>query len=253
MAWGPDFRRLLPGIVLLLLGAALFVLWVLLAFASLFAFFMPELRGAFYLSLDVLVASVALLASGVILVIAGLAGWWRTGEDWGWIGAAVTVQAEGDRMGSVERFGEVAGAVVSTLVLAFFAENQLRGTGFFTQGFGPSEAALFYGTWGFAVSVPLARAAHGRKNSLRPLAALEGALVGATALWLLEVFPFDFSYLASLVPVSLKPAMFWSTNLVGKVVIVLVAFGGLGSMVYNFVVYLAVRSRQRYGGAPHSL
>lgn len=253
MAWGPDFRRLLPGIVLLLLGAALFVLWVLLVFVSFFAFFMPGLRGVFYLSLDILVASVALLASGVILLIAGLAGWWRSGEDWGWIGGAVTVRAEGDRMGAVDRIAEVAGAVVSLLVLAFFAENHLRGTGFFTRGFGSTEAALFYATWGFAVAVLLARAAYGRKNPLRPFAALEGALVGATALWLLEVFPFDFSQLASLLPVSLKPAMFWSTDLVGKVVIVLVAFAGLGSMVYNSVVYLAVRSRQRYGGAAHSL
>ncbi len=253
MDWGPDARRFIPGILLLLAGAALFVLWVLLVFVSFFAFFLPGLRGVFYLSLDILVASVVLLASGVLLVLAGLAGWWRSGEDWGWIGGVVTVQAEGDRLGLLERSWEVAGAAVSVLVLAFFAENGVKGTGFFTRGFGPSEAALFYGTWAFAVAVPLARAVYGRRNALRPFAALEGALVGAVALWFLEGFPFDFSRLPAMVPASLRLAMFWSNDLVGRLIVVLVAFGGLASMVYNLVVYLAVRSRQRYGGTQNSL
>ncbi len=233
-----DFGRLFPGVVVLLVGIAFFVLWLLLVFVSFFAFFVPGLEGLFYVALDVLVVSVVLMGCGGLLMLAGVSGWRQMG------GGAVVAQTEKDRMSPGERAGEVVGLFVSFLVLLFFVENQVRDTGFFTSRFGPTEQALFYGTWLVGAAVGLARAAYGRRNAVRPFDALNGALLAATAYWLFTVFPFDFTHFPDLIPGSVRFLFSWASNEVGYIVIVLAGFGGFVSLLYNTFMYAAVRSRQ---------
>jgi hypothetical protein len=247
-----DFGRLFPGLVILLIGVALFVLWLLLVFVSFFAFFVPELRGIFYLDLDILVASIVLMLSGGLLMLLGFSGWRQMDQRGWWTGGHVTRRVDRDRMKAGERGGEVFGVFISFLFLLFFIENQLRDTGFFTSRFGPVEEALFYGTWLVGAAVSLARAAYGRRNAIRPFDALDGALLAITAFWLLSVFPFDFSHLPDLLPSQVRFALSWVSNPVGEVLMALAGIGGLVSMFYNAVMYAVVRSRQRFGGTPHS-
>ncbi|HVC27702.1 MAG TPA: hypothetical protein VND40_06025 [Nitrososphaerales archaeon] len=235
-----DFGRLFPGLVILLIGVALFILWLLLVFVSFFAFFIPGLGGIFYLALDILVASVVLVGLGALIMLAGVSGWWsRSSVTWGRHGSV----SDRDRLMPGQRGGEVGSAFISFLILLFFIENQVKGTGFFTSRWGTTEQALFYGTWVVGALVSLARAAVGRRNPVRPLDALYGAMLAVTALWLLRVFPFDFAHFPDLLPAAVRPAFFWLTNPVGAIVLVLGAIGGFVSMVYNVVVYAVSRSR----------
>lgn len=229
-----DFGRIFPGLLILLIGVAFFVLWLLLVFVSFFAFFIPGLGGIFYFALDILVASVVLVGVGALIMLAGTSGWWtRSSVTWGRHGSA----SDRDRMLPGQRGGEVVSVFISFLILLFFIENQAKGTGFFTLRWGTAEQALFYGTWLVGALVSLARAAVGRRNPVRPLDALYGALLAVTALWLLRVFPFDFAHFPDLLPAVVRPAFFWLTNPVGAVLLVLGAIGGFASMLYNAVVY----------------
>lgn len=247
-----DVGRLFPGLVVLLIGVALFVLWLILVFVSFFAFFVPELRGIFYLGLDILVASIVLMLSGGLLMLFGVSGWRRADQSGWWSGGHVTRRVEKDRMTAGDRGGEVFGVFVSLLLLLFFAENQAQDTGFFTSSFGPVEAALFYGTWAVGAAVSLARAVYGRRNAIRPFDAFDGALLAITAFWLLSVFPFDFSHFPDLIPSQVRFLFSWISNPIGAVFLVLGGIGGLASMFYNAVMYVVVRSRQRYAGTPQS-
>jgi hypothetical protein len=241
-----NFRRILPGLVILVVGLAFFVLWLILVFVSFFAFFVPGLSGIFYLDLDILLASIVLMAVGGLLMIAGVSGWREIGQEGGWMGGHAAARVEGDKMRPGDRGGTAFGAFVSFLILLFFVENQVRNTGFFTPSFGPLEEALFYGTAVFGILLSLARAAVGRRNPLRPFDALDGLLLLVASVWLFHVFPFDFKHLPDLVPGFLRFAVAWVSDPVGKLALVLVAVGGFASMVYNAVTYALVRSRQSW-------
>lgn len=220
------------------MGIAFFVLWLLLVFVSFFAFFIPGLHGIFYLSLDILVASLVLMGTGGLLIAAGVSGWWHQPSG-GWGRHATLVDR--DRLKPGQRSGEVFSVIVSFLILLFFIENQVKGTGLFTSRFGPTEQALFYGTWVVGAVVSLARAAVGRRNPVRPLDAFYGLMLMVTALRLLSVFPFDFAHFPDLLPASLRFAFSWVDNPIGAIALVLAAVGGFVSMVYNAVIYTVSR------------
>lgn len=242
-----DFGRLFPGLVILLIGVAFFALWLLLVFVSFFAFFVSGLGGIFYIALDFLIASLVLMGLGALVMLAGVRGWWsQPSVKWGWYGSV----EDRDRLRPGQRASEVFSVFISFLVLLFFVENQVKGTGFFTSRFGPVEEALFYGTWFVGAAVSLARAGVGRRNPVRPFDAFYGALLVATSLVLLSVFPFDFAHLPDLLPRAVRPAFFWLTNPVGKIIFVLGAVGGFASMMYNSVVYAVSRSRWSAMGGP---
>lgn len=245
-----DLRRILPGLVILLVGVALFVFWLLLVFVSFFAFFVPELRGIFYIGLDILVASVVMMVAGGVVIFASTSGWWREAEGADWFGGAVATRRDRDSLTPGQRFGELFGVLVSVFIVSFFVENQVRDTGFFTSLFGPVEQSLFYGTWAVGVAVSLARAAYGRRNPVRPLDAAYGLMLAATAVWLFEVFPFDFAHLTDLMPGSVRFLFSWVDDPIGYVILVLTAVGGFVSMLYNSVLFFFVRSRHQYPGAP---
>ncbi len=229
-----DFGRIFPGLVILLIGVACFVLWLLLVFVSFFAFFIPGLGGIFYVALDLLLASLVLMGLGALIMLAGVSGWWHQSNiRWGRYGSV----ADRDRLNPGQRFGELVSVLISFLVLLFFIENQVKGTGFFTSGFGTLEQTLFYGTWVVGALVSLSRAAVGRRNPVRPLDAVQGALILVTSLWFLKVFPLDFAHFPDLLPAFVRPAVLWVTDPVGKLFLVLGAVGGFASMMYNAVAY----------------
>lgn len=71
-----DFRLILPGLLVFLIGLAFFVVWLVLAVVSFFLFFIPATHGIFYLVLDLLLTSLLLMAAGAIIAFSGARGWW---------------------------------------------------------------------------------------------------------------------------------------------------------------------------------
>ncbi len=241
-----DFGRVFPGLIVLFVGLGLFVLWLILAIVSFFLFFIPGLQGVFAIVLNILLASVVLMGTGALVILTAVSGW---GGREGWFGRIASKQAFRDQMRASERAGALVGLIFSLFVLLFFFENQVRGTGFFTSNFRLPEQILFYGTALFGAGVRIARALYGRRNTVRPLKALQGAVLTTSYFWFLAVFPFDFAHFPDLLPGLVQPAFFWLTNQVGALLLALGGIGGLGSLVYNSVLYSAVRSRMASGTA----
>ncbi len=244
-----DFGRLLPGLLIFMVGVALLALWFVLALVSFFFFFVPVLQGIFYFGLDILVASLVLMGSGVLIMLAGVS-WWRRTNDEDWISRIVSRRVSRDVMPTSQRAGEVIGLVVSFLVLLFFFENQVQGTGFFTSSFGLPEQVLFYGVWLFGAAVSIVRAAYGRRNAIRPLEAIQAAIWAFSAFWLLSVFPFNFAHIMDLLPSTIHPLFSWVTNPVGALILLVTGIGSLANLVYTSILYSVVRARQM-GSMPH--
>jgi hypothetical protein len=231
-----DFGRVFPGLLILLVGLALFVVWLVLAVISFFLFFVPPLHGIFYFALNLLAASLVLMVAGILIALSGATGWWGGGH-------YTQERVRKDRMRVSERFGEFFGAFISFLVILYFFASQANGTGFFTSGFGPVEQMMFYGPMLFGIAVGIIRGAYGRKNAIRPLEVLRSAFLAISAFWLLLVFPFEFTHLTALVPLFIQLAFSWVSNPVGQLVLVLMGLGGLVSMFFNAVVYVSVRGQ----------
>lgn len=233
-----DFRLVLPGILIFLIGLAFFVVWLVLAIISFFLFFIPALHGIFYVVLDLLLASLVLMAAGVIVVLSGARGWWGIGE---WSSRSPEERAWKDRMKASDRVGEFIGVFFSLLVLLYFYENQVTGTGFFTSAFRQPEQLAFYGPIVLGIIVSLIRGTYGRKNAVRPLQAFQGVVVAATAFWLLYVFPFEFTRLTALLPSLIQIPFWWVSNPIGQLLFLLAGIGGIVSMVVHSAKHASFR------------
>jgi len=233
-----DFGLILPGLLIFLIGLAFFTVWLVLAVASFFLFFVPALHGIFYFVLDLLVASLFLMGAGAIIALSGARGWWGAG----WSNRAYD-EAWKDRMKASERVGEFVGIAVSLLVLLYFYQSQVTGTGFFTPAFRQPEQLAFYGPVLLGILVSFVRGTYGGKNAVRPLQSFQGAVVAASAFWLLYTFPFEFTHLTALLPSFIQIPFWWISNPVGQLLFFLAGIGGLVSMTVHAVRYSSVRQR----------
>lgn len=118
---------------------------------------------------------------------------------------------------STQRVGELVGIAIMLLVFGYFAEHQATGTGFYTSAFGPMEKFLLYGPLLFAMAAPLARALVGRRNPARPLDVAQNLFSTVSALWLLIVFPFDFTHFAEPLPEGMRFLLSWINDTVGRI------------------------------------
>jgi hypothetical protein len=230
-----DFRLVLPGLLVFLIGLVFFLLWLVLAVVSFFLFFIPALHGIFYVVLDLLVGSIFTMAAGGLIALAGARGWW--GTEWC---QSSHEQASRDRMKVSERFGEFIGVFVSLLVLYYFYDSQILATGFFTPAFGQTEQLAFFGPMVLGMIVGAFRGAYGWKNAVRPLQALQGFVIAVSAFWLLHTFPFEFNHLTALLPSWLQVPFWWISNPVGQILLLLAGIGGLVSMAVNAARYASV-------------
>jgi hypothetical protein len=242
-----DFRLILPGLLIFLVGLAFFAVWLVLAIVSFFVFFIPALHGIFYFVLDLLVVSLFLMAVGAIIALSGARGWWGAG----WSSDS-SRWASKDRMKASERVGEFVGVIISLLVLLYFYQSQVQATGFFTSAFGRTEQLAFYGPMVLGIVVSLIRGTYGRKNPIRPLQSFQGAVIAVTAFWLLHVFPFEFTHLTALLPSFIQALFGWVSNLVGQVLFFLAGIGGLVSMAVHAARYASVRYRFASSAPPLS-
>lgn len=112
------------------------------------------------------------------------------------------------------------------LLFSFFAYHQSANTGFFTAKFGLLEMFFLYGPIFAALGAPIARALNGRRNPARLLEGAANLFLLIGSLWLVIVFPFDFSHLADVLPSIIRFVFSWITNDIGKAVMILQIISG---------------------------
>ena len=117
-----------------------------------------------------------------------------------------TAQRSDEEIVSVpQRVAEPIFSLIAMMLLCgFFAAHQLGHTGFFTEAFGPLEMFCVYGPILLTLAAPFARGLTGRRNPGRPLEAVTSLCTALAALWLLHVFPFDFTHFANVFPEQLQ-------------------------------------------------
>lgn len=136
---------------------------------------------------------------------------------------AQTLKPDRETLTYSQRFGELVALFVMLLIIGFFAYHQAANTGFFTAAFGPLEMFFFYGAMLLSLAAPVTRAAAGQRNPARPLEVVANLFTAAAALWLLSVFPFDFTHFADALPVELRFSLAWLNNDFGRIPFILQA------------------------------
>ena len=150
-----------------------------------------------------------------------------------------------DRMTPGERVGEGVAILLMLAMAAFFVSNQVQQTGFFTSAFGPLEMLLFYACVPMGLALNGAKMVLGRRNLARPLETVNAALMIVSSAWFFAVFPFDFTHFSALVPNVLKFAVSWIPNWLARDLLVLGFVAGIGNLVYNPIMYFAVRRAEK--------
>ncbi len=112
-----------------------------------------------------------------------------------------TVTAQRELLSLPQRVAEPFFSAIALFILGgFFVAHQLLQTGFFTDRFGPVEMLCLYGPLILSLAAPLARALSGQRNPARPIEVATHLCAALAGLWLLRVFPFDFTHLADVLP-----------------------------------------------------
>ncbi len=119
------------------------------------------------------------------------------------------------------------------LVLGFFVYHQVAQTGFFTEKFGPFEMLCVYVPIILSPTAAIVRSVTGRRNVSRPFEVVVDICMALAALWLLLVFPFDFTHFADALPVGLQFTLAWVNDFFGRIALMLeVAIGTIAALAY---------------------
>jgi hypothetical protein len=140
----------------------------------------------------------------------------------------------------------IAGGVVFTLIVIYLFAHQLLSTGFFTATFGILEMILLYGSLIEWIVVATLEALD-RKNISRDIDAFGGIIfVTIGGIWLLVVFPFEFSHFADILPDTIRFLVQWISNDIGRVVLVLwTIVNGVAAVYYGTLRVLVRRKLAR--------
>jgi hypothetical protein len=115
-----------------------------------------------------------------------------------------TMPARRELLSLPQRLAEPFFSAIALFILGgFFVTHQLLQTGFFTDRFGPVEMVCLYGPLILSLAAPLARALSGQRNPAGRVEVLTHLCAALAGLWLLQVFPFDFTHLADALPAEL--------------------------------------------------
>ncbi len=160
----------------------------------------------------------------------------------GWFTRYVKSEAKKDVMKPSERAGELIGIFCILIFLFFFITHQASSTGFFTLKFGRLEQFLFYGSISFGIIPNVGKIIMGRKNVIRPLEAFEAFFSCVALLWLLSVFPFDFSHLSDFLTEIMRSITIWISNDIAKILMILGVIGSLATAIYISALYFSIHS-----------
>lgn len=160
----------------------------------------------------------------------------------GWFAAQAKKESLRDALPTGERIGQGVGIVINVLVIAFFVVHQTRPTHFFTDEFRTFQMVVFYVVLVLGIVPMLVRLITNRRNDGRLWEAVNMALFAAGGLYLLVLWPFDFSHFAEPLPRALEPALEWITDSIARWVIGIGVAASAFFAPYTFLLYGAVRS-----------
>jgi hypothetical protein len=142
-----------------------------------------------------------------------------------------------------QRFGEVISLIIMALIIGYFWRLWSIDAGFFTSAFQPPEQFWFFAPMLLGLAAPTMRLLVGRRNPARPFEMVTDVLMVIGAIWLLRVFPFDFSHLGDALPGNLPALLNWVPNWLGKVGLVLQLVGGVIALIVTTVQFIRASLR----------
>lgn len=141
----------------------------------------------------------------------------------------------------IRRFGEIISLAVIAVIIGYFWQLWTMGAGFFTAAFGPLEQFWFFGPMIASLAAPITRIVVGRRNPARPFEIATDVLMVIGAIWLLRVFPFDFSHMGDALPGNLPLLFAWVPDWLGRLVLLLQVVGGSISAVATTWQFMRVK------------
>ncbi len=160
-----------------------------------------------------------------------------------WLDRQIEKEAKGDVLSFPDRIGQIAAVALNLVAIAFVVIHHTRPTGFFTDEFGTLAAVLLYAVL-IVVMVPLfVRLIVGRKNLARLFEMGTNVVFFVAMLYLLVVFPFDFSHFAEPLPRWLEFLLEWVPALLAKWVLAIGIIVSAVVPMYTYLVYRGVKSR----------
>jgi len=160
-----------------------------------------------------------------------------------WFIKSAEKEVKKDIIPNTERYGQIIGIVIVIIAILFFALHQTRDTGFFTEDFGTFEAFMFYAAAAYSIIPAMAKILTGRKNIGRGFDIIGGLIFLIVAVYLLLIFPFDFSHVAEPLPHSLEFLISWISDTFAKIVISIGIVIMLAVTPYNSILFWHVRSK----------
>jgi hypothetical protein len=162
-----------------------------------------------------------------------------------WISAVGSKEVKKDRIEGPNIIGEIAGLVFITSLLWFFVAHKLEDTGFYTDDFGALEMTMLFSAGGLAVLLAVLRIIIRRRNLLRPLDIASFLLFAVAHAVLLARFPFDFEFVADVLPSFLQWTVGWMNDTAGAIILALGILGGIIGAFVTLLTYLGVKEELR--------
>ena len=159
--------------------------------------------------------------------------------------STIIESAERDILSPLQRWLEAAIVVAMLLLFGFLAYHQWANTGFFTSKFGALEMICLYSPLFLGMAAPLIRFWTGNRQPARPFEAAGSLLLALGSLWLLIVFPFDFTHLADALPVGLRFLLAWVSDDIGKIPLVIQIITGPISALVTARTYFTISHQTR--------
>lgn len=137
-----------------------------------------------------------------------------------------------------ERGFGIALVVINILMILYFTSHQMRSTGFFTDSFSTLEMFFLYGYSVFWIISAGLEGVLGRRLLSRLFDVFGGVIFGGICIiWLLAVFPFEFSNFADVLPNSIRFLLGWISNDIAKAIMMLGIIIHLGAAIYCPIAY----------------
>lgn len=146
-----------------------------------------------------------------------------------------------------ERFGELVGIVVVSLVAVFFAYHLSMNTGFMTTSFGLTGIVLLFGSAAMSIISTGARAITGRRDKSRPFELAAAVYWVIASIWFLSVLPFNFSHLSDPLPDNLRFFLSWVSNGIGWLILLLTTLGSIAAALITTAKMVQDRTNNRHG------
>jgi hypothetical protein len=115
----------------------------------------------------------------------------------------------------------IAASFFTILVFGFYMAHYAWSTGFFTSGFTPLLATLFFASVLYVLVNITAKAITPRKDVLALVDLIGALLVVTVAAWIFVAFPLNFAHVADVVPTPFQFILSWITNDIGRIIVAL--------------------------------